>query len=178
MFKKSLMSLVLVNFAFTQEIKVYDLNITQAYYELKFSFNDSYYLPENLPLQSVETDLEQDEFVRDIYGYKKLSIVWKSADEVIINLYADDSGERICTNQNHQFLLKQTKGKTQLISQSSSVYPKDISDFIKASCDCEYYRGEPKYDEARQNVLENREDYYCQKFTKICKKNTKIKPQC
>ena len=52
---------------------------------------------------------------------------------------------------------KDTRG----VIESIMLYPQDIDTYIQNACECNYFRGEYGYDEARNKELDRQMDKYC-----------------
>ncbi|TLD82842.1 hypothetical protein LS81_006695 [Helicobacter trogontum] len=97
----------------------------------------------------------------EIYGYESLEIQWQNENEVSINLNAFSNGEKICTHRSYMLSLKQVGKDTRGVVESIMLYPQDIDTYIQNTCECNYFRGEYGYDEARQKELDMQMDIYC-----------------
>lgn len=137
-----------------------DTNIIEAYEEVRSSFEESYYLPQNIEsMKNIRQTLNNTE--SEIYGYKDLKIQWQNKNEVTINLNAFSNGEKICTYRSYTLSLKQVGKDTKSTIESIMLYPQDITTYLENACDCNYFRGEVGYDEARQKELNKQMDTYC-----------------
>lgn len=143
------------------EIKNFtDTNITKAYEEMRYSFSETYYLPQNItPMKNVVQMFDNDE--SEIYGYESLKIQWQNENEVSIHLNAFSNGEKTCTYRSYTFSLKQVGKDTQGVIESIMLYPQDIDTYIQNACECNYFLGEYGYDEARNKELDIQIDKYC-----------------
>ncbi len=137
-----------------------DTNITKAYEKMKYSFSESYYLPQSIEsMKNITQTLDYEE--SEIYGYESFKIQWQNENEVSINLNAFGNGEKICTYRSYILSLKQAGKDTQGVIESIMLYPQDIDTYIQNACDCNYFRGEYGYDEARNKELDRQMDKYC-----------------
>lgn len=137
-----------------------DINITEAYGEMKNSFSEGYYLPQSIKtMENITQTLDDEE--GEIYGYKTLKVQWENTKEVKISLEAFDNGEKICTYRSYEISLKQAGKDTQGIIESKMLYPQDIETYIQNACACNYFRGEYGYDKARQKELDEKIEQYC-----------------
>ena len=121
-----------------------------------------------------------DDEKSEIYGYKDLKVQWQNKNAVIINLNAFSNGERICTYRSYTLSLEQVGKDTKAIIESIMLYPQDIDTYIQNACVCNYFRGEPGYDEARQKELNRQMDKYCKPLPqsyKILLEKYKNKPK-
>ncbi|GAB0174113.1 hypothetical protein NHP164001_21410 [Helicobacter trogontum] len=138
-------------------------NITEAYKKMINSLSESYYLPQNIKsMKNITQTLDNDE--SEIYGYENLKIQWQNENEVSIHLNAFGNGEKICTYRSYAFSLKQVGKDTQGVIESIMLYPQDIDTYIQNACECNYFRGEYGYDEARKKELDMRMDKFGSKF--------------
>lgn len=107
-----------------------DINITEAYGEMKNSFSEGYYMPQSIKtMENITQILDNEE--SEIYGYKTLKVQWENTKEVKINLEAFDNGEKICTYRSYEISLKQTGKDTRGIIESKMLYPQDIETYIQ-----------------------------------------------
>lgn len=137
-----------------------DTNITEAYKQMKNSFSEGYYLPQNIKAMKNMTQMLDNE-ESEIYGYKNLKVQWENTKEVKINLEAFDNGEKICTYRSYYISLKQIDTNVQGIIESKMLYPQDIDIYIQNTCACNYFRGEYGYDKARQKELDEKIEQFC-----------------
>ncbi|MCX2683864.1 hypothetical protein OQH60_08360 [Campylobacter sp. MIT 21-1685] len=137
-----------------------DTNITEAYRQIKNSFSEGYYLPQNIKAMENITQMLDDK-ESEIYGYKNFKVLWHNENEVTISLNAFENGERICTYKSYDIFLKQINTNVQGIIESKMLYPQDIQTYIQNACACNYFRGEYGYDKARQKELDEKIEQYC-----------------
>ena len=166
-------------FAQIEERIFADINITEAYKKVRSDFPDSHYLPQSIESMQDITQIFDDE-KSEIYGYKDLKVQWQNKNAVIINLNAFSNGERICTYRSYTLSLEQVGKDTKAIIESIMLYPQDIDTYIQNACVCNYFRGEPGYDEARQKELNRQMDKYCKPLPqsyKILQEKYKNKPK-
>lgn len=137
-----------------------DTNITKAYEKMKYSFSESYYLPQSIEsMKNITQTLDYEK--SEIYGYESFKIQWQNENEVSINLNAFNDGEKICTYRSYILSLKQVGKDTRGVIESIMLYPQDIDTYIQNACECNYFRGEYGYDEARNKELDRQMDKYC-----------------
>lgn len=137
-----------------------DTNITKAYEEMQYSFSESYYLPQSIEsMKNITQTLDYEK--SEIYGYESFKIQWQNENEVSINLNAFNDGEKICTYRSYILSLKQVGKDTRGVIESIMLYPQDIDTYIQNACECNYFRGEYGYDEARNKELDRQMDKYC-----------------
>ncbi|RDU58693.1 hypothetical protein CQA42_02275 [Helicobacter sp. MIT 99-5507] len=127
---------------------------------MKNSFSEGYYLPQDIEAMKNITQTFDDE-ESEIYGYKTLKVQWENTKEVKISLEAFDNGERICIYRSYYISLKQIDTNVASIIESKMLYPQDLQTYIQNACACNYFRGEYRYNEAREKELSQKLEQYC-----------------
>lgn len=151
-----------------QEETFIDTNIIKAYRDIKNSFSEGYYLPQEIKsMKNITQTLDDKE--SEIYGYKTLKVQWENTKEVKISLEAFENGERICTYKSYEISLKQVDANVASIIESKVLYPQDIETHIQNACACNYFRGEYGYDEAREKELSEKIEQYCKQLPQAYK---------
>lgn len=143
-----------------QEETFTNTNIVKAYKQIKNSFSEGYYLPQEIEsMKNIIQTLDDEE--SEIYGYKTLKVQWENTKEVKISLEAFENGEKICTYKSFDISLKQVDANVQGIIESKMLYPQDLQTYIQNACACNYFRGEYGYDEVREKELSQKLEQYC-----------------